>query len=903
MRTDAHTLPRLVVDVSGGTTGCFAYAARVVAVLLLALAASPELPFELPGPRVLAPGQTYDVTSASSTTSPVSLVVWVAMGRMGIDVPSVYASRVQPFGNTDDPEGLLISQPFGRDPSVAWVPTLGAWVVAWEYEGSTFVRVVQLDGSIHPATSSPINLATGRAPQVVAASGGYFVASEAILPVVWWVQQPATPVVLAPLTSPTLPYATPVRSYLVTPPAPALLSSWVQGGSLWSQRATFSSGAFTTTMVVSQPLPAGRVDLDGVVGLPSGAGRVLYRVSDGGVTTLNLGWVNAPTVPPLVLDAGAVVTDNAALAEFADGTLAITSTQVDGRGLGWRLFTDGGFVGAGTLTTGTSRLAVATFGPAMGSAMLLSATYNDGLLAQPVSTSLASLGPPVQLSRSRAGHRYSQVASWSGGAIAVYQRLTALEAVNVAWRVFPDGGHAATPDLELNASRFDTPSVTSVGGSGVALLSGLAVRQLDLSGSWGPAVTIPRQVVSATVTTDRAQRVVVVGTQELSDEEIAWAFRLEPSGSFTERLLFPQASPKAVRPKLAMSRDGGFGLAIINPDAEVWGTRLTSDLVAQDDGGFRISGATVVDPFVVSDELGGFLVVYTDGFNVLVRRVVGAAAGGENLVLMGDWDIGNVIEVTGGAAVVATSRTTGEVVTLFLSVGGAVTGSVQSVVPAGSPTNSVGLAVGQDSLTWVFGRYDADAGAATSRSVVASRGIGAQCQWSWQCASGLCVVPVGCRPGIVPFDGGLVDPDAGVGLDAGGFDAGFVDAGFADAGSIDAGSVDAGSVDAGAVDAGDVDSGVADAGAVDAGDVDSGVIDAGEVDAGAIDAGALDAGVPSLDAGVAAPVDGGPQPTSTSYRAGCDCQTGTGPWLISALLVFLSARRRPSPTARGSNSP
>lgn len=855
----------------------------VLGALLLTLAATPELPFEPAGTRVLAAGQTYDVTAAASPTTPVSLVVWTAMGRMGVDVSSIYAARVEPGGIVDDPEGLLISEPFGRDPSVAWLPSLNAWVVAWEFDGVTFVRVVQLDGSFHPGTIAPVNLGEGRAPQLLAANGGYFVTAEASSPRVRWVQPPALVSAERTLATPPLRYATPVRGFNFAPPGPNLMTTWVDGATLWTQMVTGMSGTLAVLPAVGRSVPPLRVDLDGVVGTAAGRGYALYRVSDGGISSLYVTRLDDPNPTPLSLDAGAFVTDNAALAELADGTFVVTSTQVDGRGLGWWLFTDGGFVGLGTVANGTSRVAVSAFGPPVGGALLLSATYNDGVVAQPVSSSLVPTGAPAQLSQSRAGHRFSQVAPWRGGAIAVWQRLTTLDATHVVWRVLPDGGHAAAPDLELAASRLDSPSVTAQNG-GVALLSGGSLHLLDSAGAWAPPRTLPRPLTTGQVTTDRIGRVVVVGMQQQLGDEEAWALRLEASGAFTERLLFPLASPKPNRPRLALSRDGGFGLAVINPAQEVWATRLTSDLGARDDGGFRVSGRTSVDPFVVSDEVGGFLVVYTDGFNVLVRRVVDAAAGAETLLLGGDWDVGSVLEVPGGAVVSATSRANGELVTLFLTVdgSGSVTSSTQPIIGAGTPTNSAGLAIGEDSLTWVFGRHEADAGAATSRSVTASRAAGAPCQSGWQCVSGVCSGLGICRPVPVPTDGGLI-VDAGASVDGGS-----VDAGSADAGSVDAGAVDAGAVDAGA----SLDSGVT----MDAGEpADAGVEDAGvQLDAGVEDAGALDAAVVSdagvMDAGAADA--GGARRGEASYRAGCDCQSGSGPWLISAVMVMVIARRR-----------
>ena len=872
-RTRTHTLPRPV----DGSAARIAYASHVLGVLLLALAASPELPFDQPGPRVVAPGQTYEVTSAVAPGFFTSLVVWMAQGRMGIEKPSIYASRVQPSGNVDDPEGLLISQPFGRDPSVAWVPSMNAWVVAWELNGETFLRVVQLDGSFHAATAAPVNLGQGRAPSVIANSAGYFVTAEALTPKVWSVQQPATPFLSAPLSATGVRYGTPVRGFETVGTTSALQTSWVEGTSLVSAKVTTAMGLNVNTYTVHLVSPL-RVDLDAVVG--GTVGRAVYRVSDGGSTSVEVMRLDLST--RVVLDAGTVHTDFATMAELGDGTFALTSTQTDGRGLGWRVFTDGGFTGLGTVANGASRLSVASFSMTS-STLLLWSTSNNGVLAQPASLSLAPAGQLVQLSLSPASDRFAQVAAWNGGTVAVWQRLTSVEAQHVVWRVFPDGGHAAAFDLADTTSRLDVPSMTSFSG-GVALLTNQRLRRMDSAGTWGQPITISRPLSSGTLTTDRAGRLVVLGVQFVGFEEEVWALRHEQNGTVTERLIFPVTSPKPERPRLAISRDGGAGLAVINPTQEVWGTRLSSDLVARDDGGFRISGAVSMDPFVVSDDQGGFFVVYNDSNNVLARRVFDTSVSAATTLLVGEWDVGSVIEVPGGAAVVATSRATAELVTLYLTVepAGGLGSSVQSIVSGGSFTNGAGLAVGQDSLTWVFGRYDADAGAATTRSVVASRATGAACQWGWQCVSGLCTSGA-CR--LAPDGGPVVDagvdagagvPDAGAGVDAG--------SGVPDAGAgVDAGTA----VDAGAaVDAGGaIDSGFIDAGAqFDAGVEDAGVVEADAgVDGGSHDAGMADAGEP----------DAGPrQRDAASYRAGCDCQAGAGPWLISALLVMVSARRR-----------
>ncbi|MBL8941275.1 MAG: hypothetical protein JNM69_42410 [Archangium sp.] len=849
----------------------------MVGVLLLALAASPELPFEAPGARVLAVGQTYDITSAPAPTVAKALVVWVAQGRMGIDKPCIYASRVQPGGGVDDPEGLLVSQPFGRDPSVAWVPSMSAWVVAWELDGQTLLRVVRPDGTFDPATAQPVTLGQGRAPKVAAGSTLYAVTAEATQPRAWLVQPPASPSPAFALSSAMLRYASPVRSAFASDPNATLLSSWVEGSTLMMGRSVVVSGTLLTTLV-PQVVGAARVDLDATLTGPV-VPTMAYRLSDGGSGSQHvlLGTTS------VTLDAGVGQTDNASMVELGDGTLVLTSTQTDGQALGWRVFADGGFTGLGAVTSGVNRVTIASFLPTATAQLLLASTYNNGALAQPVSVALQPAGLPVQLSRSRAGHRFAQVAPTNGGAVAVWQRLTLAEAEAVAWRVWADGGHALAPEVVDTASRFDTLSLCSVAGGGAALLSGSRLRTLDANGAWSPWVTLPRPLREGTVTTDRAGRVLVTGLLPVGTDDEGWVLRQEASGQFTERLLFPLNSPKPVRPKLALSRDGGFGLAIINPDQQVWATRLTADLVALDDGGVLVSPVTSVDPFVVSDEAGGFLVVYTDPFDVIVRRVVGLTVSGETRVLTGEWDVGSVIEVPGGAAVVASSRATADVVTLFLTVdGGAVSATSQTLVSGGSFTNGAGLAVGQEALTWVFGRYDADAGAATTRSVVASRNVGAACTWGWQCQSGSCANTGFCRPTSTPIDGGLPEVDAGVA------DAGVVDAGVVDAGVVDAGVADAGVADAGVVDAGVVDAGVVDAGVVDAGVVDAGLGDAGSGDAGGFDGGS-DAG--EGDAGAAAP-DAGSTSRQVSYRAGCDCQSGAGPWLLSALAFLATARRR-----------
>ena len=197
---------------------------------------------------------------------------------------------------------------------------------------------------------------------------------------------------------------------------------------------------------------------------------------------------------------------------------ALTSTQVDGRGLGWRLFSDGGFVGLGTVANGTSRVAVSGFSPPVGGALLLSATYNNGVVAQPVSSSLLPTSPPAQLSQSRAGHRFSQVAPWRGGAIAVWQRLTTLEAMHVVWRVLPDGGHAAAPDLEdMDPERTDE-------FLGLAWAMGFSIA-IDLAAeAWDEMCD---RIEGLAEDLDQIDELMMIGTEEENSPAITLARRME----------------------------------------------------------------------------------------------------------------------------------------------------------------------------------------------------------------------------------------------------------------------------------------------------------------------------------------------------------------------------------------
>jgi hypothetical protein len=126
-------------------------------------------------------------------------------------------------------------------------------------------------------------------------------------------------------------------------------------------------------------------------------------------------------------------------------------------------------------------------------------------------------------------------------------------------------------------------------------------------------------------------------------------------------------------------------------------------------------------------------------------------------------------------------------------------------------------------------------------------------------------------------DAGGLEPDSGVGMDAGAPDGGI------------------------GMDAGEPDAGEPDAGEPDAGELDAGELDAGELDAGEPDAGEPVDGGPVVDARPA--MDGGPQDTGDrdlSFRGGGGCVCGAAPhrgigglhWLATLSVFGLLGYRR-----------
>lgn len=159
-------------------------------LLLLTLAATPEVQFEPAGGVGLALGVTYRARVASGPV--MSLVVWESGGRIGIRAGSVHAARFDPANLGLDPEGILISAPLGSNPAVAWQNDLGVWVVVYEFENEVFLRLVRTDGTFHQSTLAPRRLGIGRAPKVASVSMGYVVTAEDVQPVLWRFALPTT---------------------------------------------------------------------------------------------------------------------------------------------------------------------------------------------------------------------------------------------------------------------------------------------------------------------------------------------------------------------------------------------------------------------------------------------------------------------------------------------------------------------------------------------------------------------------------------------------------------------------------------------------------------------------------------------------------------------------------------
>lgn len=837
-------------------------------LLLLALAATPEVQLEPAGPVALALGQTFRVRAASGPTT--TLVVWESGGRFGIRAGSVHAARFDPANSLLlDPEGLLISAPLGSNPAVAWQNDLGVWVVVYEFESEVWLRLVRPDGTFHPSTLVPRRVGVGRAPGVASVTMGYVVSAEAVQPVLWRfalavTQLDATALQVGPgplVWSSTVGIA-------ATQPNVTTVAWQAQQSTFRSDVSITATGGTTPALIASS-----QREVDGVAAV-SGALLVSTRLTgdDAGVTAQLVlspvaGQPRLFTLPLMDIPLTTSVTAG------ATGEAYVTTVQQSGAGLFWK-YEDGGVFLLGPSTVSGANAAAVGYSALSGS-MSAWSTFIDGVFARRGPLEGSSPAGSRQLSFARGGHVNANVASWAEGDVVTFQVMGGVppvsNATNVVRQILRDGGLPAMRVFEHAVTRFDDVSVASAGAeyavlSGMRLtVSGLSAQQLT------PGLTYPR------VTTDRSCQFLVTGAR--GETQDTWVFRSD-GGVYSATQVW--SSPvQGVRPRLVFDRAGSSGLLVVNPAEQLWGTRLTPDLVARDDGGFLITNSTAAYPEVVADEAGGFLVLSTDYDNVWVRRVVDAGLVDERMILTGFWDLGNVIEVPGGSLAMATSRTTGDVVAVTLSVDGGVVVARQQAVATGLPhTNHAAAALANDRVTFVFGRYDVDAGAPTTRFIQWPRGgPGATCRESWECRTtscngGFCALPLVDASVELEPDAG---PDGGTDAGVATVDAGTPDASVGDAGVIvDAGTPDASVEDAGVmVDAGTPDASVEDAGAPDAGVT---LDDAGVADGGAADAGAL------ADAGVS---------TEHQYRAGCDCQqTGGAPVLmLSALLLWWRRRR------------
>lgn len=832
-------------------------------LLLLALAATPEVQLEPAGPVGLALGQTFRVRAASGPST--TLVVWESGGRLGLRAGSIHGARFDPAGSQLlDPEGLLLSAPLGSNPAVAWQNDLGVWLVVYELESEVWLRLVRPDGTFHPATLVPYRVGVGRAPRVASVSMGYVVTAEAVQPVMWRFALATTRLDASPLQL--------AQSPLVWGSAVAVAGGFSQSSAVWqSQLEVMRSTVPQLGMPGPSTLVGARGLVDSAALMESGTLLVGVRATtDAGVLVPQvLALTSAPPFALLMTVTGRPV--ETSVTTGATGEAYVTSVQENGGGTYWKLAA-GTFFEMSQASVTSANAAAVGFSATAGS-MSTWSTFNDGVFARGGPLEGVPQPGPRQLSFARGAHVDANVVAWAGGDVVTWQVMggvppTAI-ATDVARLIQRDGGVAPARVVDHIVTRFDELSVASVGTEYAALTGTQLVFGSSTAMTVAPGLLYPR------VTSDRSGRFLVTAMVQAGPGEEAWVFRREAAG-FTQHVLFPRSSAEPVRPRLALDRAGTSGLAVINPGEELWGTRVTGDLVGRDDGGFLITSSTAAYPEVVADEAGGFLVLSTDYDNVWVRRVVDAGLVDERMILAGFWDLGGVVEVPGGALAMATSRTTGDVVAVTLSVDGGVVVARRQSVATGLPhTNHAAAAVADDHVTFVFGRYDVDAGAPTTRFIQWPRGgAGATCRESWECrtgpcSSGMCGEPVDAS---VEFE-----PDAGA--DAGSLADGGIDAGVDDGGVVDAGSADAGMFDAGG----------ADAGAPDAGSSDAGTFDAGVADGGVVDAGTLDAGTP--DAGTVEGADAGP--TSQQYRAGCDCQqTGGAPVvLLTALLLWWRRRQ------------
>lgn len=809
----------------------------MLVVVLALLAASPEQSFEPAGQVVRAPGFAGDVSVASSGM--LSLVVWRADGRWGVSRSAIYAGRVNAAGQALDAEGLLVSAPFGVAPSVAWLNAAGAFVVVWQDNDDTFLRLVRVDGTFHPSTLTPRRVGSGRRPFVSANDLRFLVTAESSTPVMWRFSAPATqldamPVALSPNG---LSWASAVRGAVM--PVDRAMVSWVEGMSLMASVVSLDPagpGPLSLPALLSSPVA---LTLQGLQANGSDA-LVAFRTHDNPTTPLlsTMRFSAGARAPPEAWDAGTSPIDNAELSVLGTGDVALLATLESGDAVGW-LLSDAGAQGVGVVETSANRVTTSR----LGARELVAMTGAPGVTAHLATQQLVPVTAPVPLGNSRGGHQAARVAAWAQGYVASWSRLTS-DADLVTWRTSATGVAAPAADLVLASSRYAEPSLISYSGGVAWLVDSTTLRVMSASGVWADRV-LPKSLDYGSIATDREGRLVGVGVNYTGPVREGWALRLEADGGVTERLVFPDGSPKPYRSRVAFARDGSGGLVISNWSEQVWANRLTSDLVPLDDAGFVLSPPTSVGALggqVVADTEGGYLVFSTNYNDVQVRRLSGTVVSAVQPVVLGAWDLSSVAEVPEGALVVATSRATADVVAVLVKVvGGAITVSAPvTVATGGEATNGAAVAVRPDGFCFVYGRVDLDAGVATTRYQVWSSLAGSVCSQSWQCASGRCV------SGLCGADAGvIITPiDGGVPID-GGF---FEDAGMAPDGGLD---VDAGTLQ------------------------DAGV----EVDAGA-----------DVDGGLTADAGFADDPNRRTYRAGCDCQQAGG--LSSLVLAVVLARRR-----------
>lgn len=729
----------------------------MVTLLLALLLAAPELSFEGPGPMARALGQTSSVAADSSGTT--WLVAWEAPGRLGVERPVVMATRVSGAGQVLDPSGIQLSSPFGSAPSVSWIASEGGWIVTWETDGESLLRLVRPDGSRTPV----LTLGSGRSPASMPATGGFMVLAEAGAPALWRVQSPLQLLDTNAQTIPSqpLPWATPVRG----DPAGRVL--WAEAGTLWLSTATLAAG------FGGQPVglhPAAR--LDGLVS-EGDATRFIFRAAPTAAFETAVFVPGQPVQATPLVDAG-IPSRAHASGGLTDDATALTLVFENGRA--WAHLARDGGVSAGQPLMVPGFVYDARLSAGASGFLLSAATANDGLLVQRRLGDLAPLDlVPIQASTSPGGHAAQLVAAHGPTALFAYHRLTA-DAELVVRRTDAVGTPIGGPELVVASSRVARPRLLTLGAS-TALFVGNALRLSSGPGLWSPPRPLSPALDYVGLSGDATGRLVVSGLLFVAGGEYeGWALREEPDGGLSQHLLFPVSGPKPQWPQLAFQPDGGEALAICNTSERVYATRLTGALDVLGTAAVELFPATAINASVVSDALDGFVIVYTDYNSIYARRVVQGVAGPHRLLAEGSFEIGPALSFRGMVLVPSVNRESGAlaVSTLAIRAGDLeLLPGVELVAPSSAVTSSPTLAAMARGLAVTYGRLELDAGVPTTRyQFLTPLGPGSPCVVDWQCDGR-------CAAGRCISTGG----DAGLQLDAGDTDGGANEPGDGDAGA------------------------------------------------------------------------------------------------------------------------